>query len=107
GDRRLPGQAGIDRGEIRPGRVHQLREAVDYEVGLLVAVDPVAGAHDPLQVEADPVGRVAVERIHRLARRRDDAGAVDPQRAGLADQAELHRVPVQPGQVLQRLRADA
>src|SRR5690606_32913226 len=102
GDGRLVRQARVDRGEVRGGGRHQLLEAVDDEVGLLVGVDPVAGAHDPLQVEADPVGRVRLQAVARLAGRGDDAGAVDAQPAALADQAELHRVPVQPGQVLQR-----
>src|SRR5690348_10457628 len=49
-------EARVDRGEVGPGRVHQLLEAVDHEVGLLVGVDLVFGAHDALEVEADAVG---------------------------------------------------
>src|SRR5690606_4648498 len=88
-------------------RLHQLLVAVDDKVGLLEGVDAVAGAHDPLQVEADAVGRGAFQAVDGLALGADDAAAVDAQAASLANQAELHRVPVQPGQVDQRLRADA
>src|SRR3546814_6838253 len=50
-------EAGVDRREIRAGRLHQRREARDHEVALLVVVDAVPGAHHPLQVEGDPVRR--------------------------------------------------
>src|SRR5690606_13584499 len=106
GNRRLSGQARLERGEVGARGLHQLLEAVDDEVGLLVVVDAVARAHDPLEVEADAVGRRRLQAVHRLAAGRDDAAAVDAQPAGLADEPELHRVPVQPGQVLQRVRAD-
>ncbi len=103
---RLLGQPRVERGEVRLGRRHQLLEAVDDEIGLLEGVDAVAGAHDPLQVEANPVRRPRFQRVQRFALGRDDAGAVDAQALGGVDQAEFHRVPVQAGQVLQRLRAD-
>ena len=103
-DRRLFGQPRVDRGEVRAGGVHQLFVAVDDEIGLLVAVDAVAGAHDPLQVETDAVRRRAFQAVDAFALGADDAGAVDAQAVGFADQAELDRVPVQPGEVGQRLR---
>src|SRR5690606_22870716 len=98
-DRRLPGEARVDRREVRLGRGHQLLEAVDDEVGLLVGIDAVARAHDPLEVEADAVGRIALQAVDGLALARDDAAAVDAQPVVLADQAELDRVPVQPREV--------
>src|SRR5690554_4033457 len=98
GDRVLLRQARVDRGEVGFGRGHQLLEAVDDEIGLLVGVDAVARAHDALEVEADPVGRGRLQRMHGLAAGGHDAAAVDAQAIGLADQPELHRVPVQAGQ---------
>ena len=40
-----------------------------------------------------------------FGRRGDDAGAVDPQALGAADQAELHRVPVEPRQIAQHAQS--
>ena len=51
--------------------------AVEDEVGLLEVVDAVARAHDAGQIEADPVGRGALQREHRLGGRGGDAGADD------------------------------
>src|SRR5690606_12616628 len=69
GDRILLRQPRVDRREVRTRGFHQLLETVDDEVGLLVAVDAVAGAHDALEVEADAVGRRAFQRMQRLALR--------------------------------------
>ena len=43
-------------------------EVVDHEVGLLEVVDPVVGAHHPLEVEADPVRRRIVDRKPALGK---------------------------------------
>src|SRR5690606_22071803 len=75
----LRGKTRIDRGEVRIGGSHQLVEAIDDEVRFLEGIDAVAGAHDPLQIEADPVRRRRLQRVQRFALRRDDAGAVDAQ----------------------------
>jgi hypothetical protein len=45
--------------------------------------------------------------MDRFALRRDDAAAVNAQAVLLADEAEFDRVPVQPRELLQRVRADA
>src|SRR5882757_2007366 len=45
----------VDRREVGPGRIEQLLEIVDHEIGLLKIVDAVAGPHQPPQVETDPV----------------------------------------------------
>src|SRR5690606_8342233 len=61
----LAGQARVDRREVRRGGAHQLLVAVDDEIGLLVGVDAVARAHDPLEVEADAIGRLALRSEER------------------------------------------
>src|SRR5690606_22945675 len=100
GKRFLARQPRVDRREVRTRGLEQLLEALDSEVGLLVGIAPVAGAPDPLEVEADPVRRVALQAVHALAARGHDAAAVDAQLPVFADQAELVGVPVQPGQEL-------
>ena len=51
------GDARVDRREVLLRGGEQLLEAVDDEVGFLVAVDAVARAHHALEIEADAVGR--------------------------------------------------
>jgi len=80
-----------------------LLEAVDHEIGLLVIVDPVMGAHHALHVERDPVGRRIVEREDALAAGGDDARAVDVQGVAVSDQAELDRVPIKAGEFVDRI----
>src|SRR3546814_961983 len=60
-------QSRVDRREIRPCRLHQLLETIDHEIGLLVAVDAIARAHGPLEVETDAVGLIGLQRMQRLA----------------------------------------
>jgi hypothetical protein len=92
-------QRGVKRREVRLQRpAEQVLEAVGDEIGLLEVVDPVARAHDAPQVEGDAVGRGRVEREDALAETGDDAGAVKLQALAVADEAELHRIPVKPRQ---------
>src|SRR3546814_17862947 len=51
----------IDRSKIRARGVEQLGKIVDHEVGLLEAVDAIAGTHDPAQNDRDAVGRAAFQ----------------------------------------------
>src|SRR5690606_11388540 len=90
--------------EIRFRRLEQLVEAADHEIGLLEGVDAVARAHDPREIEADAVGRGGFEAEDALAFRREDARAVDAQALRRLDQAEFHRVPVEPRQAMQRVQ---
>ncbi len=58
-------------------------------------------AHHPLQIEAEPIRRRRFEAVDRLALARHDARTVDAQPLGFADQAEFHRVPVEPREIFQ------
>src|SRR6266404_981799 len=49
------GDVAVDRREIGACRVEQLPEIVDNEIGLLEGVDAVTRAHDPSQLETDPI----------------------------------------------------
>src|SRR5580704_4133396 len=91
----------VDRREVGPGRIEQLLEIVDHEIGLLEIVDAVPGPHYPPQVETDPVWPGGLETIDRLPGGREDARAIDAQPFSGCDQSELDSVPVQPGQMLQ------
>ena len=53
----------IDRREVRRRLVEQLLETFDDEVGLLVAVDLVAGAHDALDVQRQALGFRTFDRV--------------------------------------------
>src|SRR4028118_2410721 len=77
--------------QARPGLY-----AVEDEIGLLEVVDPVEGAHDAAEVEADPVRGRALEGEHRLAGRRGDAGAHDPQALGGLGEADPPPAPSDP-----------
>ena len=50
-DRRQPPHPLVDRREVGRGIGDQLLEAVDHEVGVLIAVDVVLGAQQPLEIE--------------------------------------------------------
>ncbi|MEI9992572.1 MAG: hypothetical protein WDM86_21390 [Rhizomicrobium sp.] len=96
-------QPGIKRGEVLVGLGEQGVEPIDDEIALLEIVDPVLGAHHPLQVEADAVGRGALDRMDRFRPARHDARTVDAQAVLAGDQPELDRVPIEPRQILQRV----
>src|SRR6267154_5379798 len=91
----------VDRREVGPGRIEQLLEIVDHEIGLLEIIDAVAGPHHPPQVETDPVWSGVIETIDRLPGGRKDARAIDAQAFSGCDQSELDGVPVQPGEMPQ------
>src|SRR6478672_3157564 len=76
------------------GRLEQLPEIVEHEVGVLQLVDFVGPAHHLGRLERQALD-VAFDRMVHFLGRGQDAGTVDLE-AGLgADQAELDSVPVE------------
>src|SRR3546814_16376944 len=71
--------AGVDRRELRAGRLHQRREARDPEVALLVVVAAVPGEYPPLQVEGHPVRRGVVTLNGRFTPQRRDVRSHEAQ----------------------------
>src|SRR5271165_2504031 len=69
----------VDRREIGPGRIEQLPEIVDDEIGLLELVDAVAGKHYAPQIETNPVWPGVLETINRLPGGGQDTRAIDAQ----------------------------
>src|SRR5690349_7075647 len=57
----------IDRREIRRGRVEQLLETVDHEVGRLKTVDAVPRAHHPLEIEPQSLRLLTAHAVTQLA----------------------------------------
>ena len=86
----------------REHAVEQLLDVVQHEIGLLVGVDQVVGAQHALQIEGDARGPGGARGVDGLAARGQDAGAVGAQAPRRAHQPELHRVPIQPREHLQR-----
>ena len=84
--------------------MQQFLETVDDEIALLIVVYLIAGAHDALQIESQAIGRGIVQREDGFAKARDNARAIKPEPAGFADQAELHRVPVETRQLFQGVK---
>ena len=60
-------QPSVQRREVRGGHVEQLLKVVNHKIGLLVAVDLVARAHGPQQLQCDALRRLAGHRMHQLA----------------------------------------
>ena len=85
--------------------VIEVLEALDHEVGRLEIVDHVVGTHHPVDVEHDPVGALRLDREYRLARAREDPGAIGPHVFAFEDQSELDRVPIERAQRLQAVVA--
>src|SRR5207342_808772 len=79
GKTRLLGELLVIRTEVRLGRFDQLLETVDHEIGFLKGVDAIARAHDPMQVEADAIGRIRFQAVEALAFRTHDARTVNAQ----------------------------
>ncbi|KAK0358434.1 hypothetical protein LTR94_035465, partial [Friedmanniomyces endolithicus] len=79
-----------------------LLETVDHEIALLIIVDAIAGTHQPLEVEAEAIGRRIVQRKFGLPLGGNDAGAIEFEAIILSDQAEFHGVPIEPCQPLDR-----
>src|SRR5216117_2079083 len=69
---------GVDRREVGRRFAHQVRERIDVEVGLLVAVDLVFGAHDALEVEREPARARIVDAVGELAARGEKPRAIRP-----------------------------
>ena len=86
------------------GDVEQAFETVDHEIILLIIVDPVFRPHHPLQIEADTIGAVAIQREFAFAIAGDNSRAIDAQALGLLHQPEFHRVPVEPRQLFERAK---
>ena len=59
-----------------------------------------------LQIEPETIGRWIIERKARLRVRRDDPGAVDARTIHRLEQAELDRVPVEPGEVVKMVEVE-
>src|SRR3546814_3196062 len=55
-------------------------------------------------IKADAVGAGCVEREAAVGEARDNARAVDAQRARFLDQPELHRVPIEPPEIFERVK---
>src|SRR5512133_2785341 len=68
----------IDRRKIWPGRLEQLLEIFNDEIGLLEGVDAIAGPHDPPEIKKKPARSGFFETVDRLPGGGQDAGAVDP-----------------------------
>src|SRR5437773_3938575 len=82
---------GVDRREVGRRFAHQVRERIDVEVGLLVAVDLVFGAHDALEVEREPARARVVDAGGELAARGEQPRAIRPDTRGGLHEAELDR----------------
>src|ERR1043165_288804 len=91
-----PLQPCIERREGFVGFGEKLFEAVDDEVGLLIAVDPEFRREHTLKIESDPVRRRTVDRIDGLAMRRENPRTIGPQSLRRLNETELDGVPIEP-----------
>ena len=91
----------IDRIKIAVAGIQKRLKIVDDEIGLLEVVDNVFRAHDPLQVEGDPVRRGVLQCENCFLRRGQDTRTENTQLACFADESELYRIPVETGQIVQ------
>ena len=93
-------QLHIQRRKVRCSHIEQLLKAINHKVGLLIAIDVVAGAHAAEHVKCNALGLSAFNGVYQLAGRAQNACAVSPQAIFLLHQAKFNRVPVQPRQLL-------
>src|SRR5258708_6954029 len=84
--------------QTRLRRLEELVEIVEHEIGVLQPVDLVGPEHDRDRFERQALDILVLERVLYLGGRGEDARAIGFQAFGCADQAELDRVPVEPGQ---------
>ena len=90
----------VNRPEIPIAVLQQLLETLDHKITLLEVVDDVAGAHDALKIEGDPVWGAVLKRKNGLGWRREDACSENAQALPSANEPELDRVPVEAGKVV-------
>src|SRR5436190_14881486 len=82
----------VDRREVGRRLAQQVLERVDDEVGVLVAVDLVLGAHDALQIERQAPRLRIVDAVGELPAGGKQSRAVRAHAERRLHQAELDRV---------------
>ena len=77
----------------------------DDEIILLKIVNSIFAAHQSHQVKSDAVGARIIQRKNAFAIAGDDPRAINAQARSFLYQPELHRVPIEPRQFMQRAKA--